>query len=272
MEINKSLAQALAILFLYSTAQPILSVSEMSKRLGYSQSKTYRFVRTLLRYGLLREHPEKPQYSLGFNALKLGLIAQQSISITTIAEPVIKELSSLTKETVHITAVNGTRSICLERIESEEPVRYSSLFRPGATLPLHCGAGGKVLMAYLPEREWDKIIEKEGLEQFTTNTITNARKLKSHLREIRKRGFAFSDAEVERDVRAVAAPIFDGSGKLVGSLSVAGPTYRIPKSKVKFLANTVIQFARRISSDLGHESPFVFREDNYRKKSDSLKS
>ena len=85
---------------------------------------------------------------------------------------------------------------------------------------MHCGASSKILMAYLPEEEWDTIIAKEGLKRCTPNTITQVKKLKDHLREIRQRGWAYSDQEVDRDVRAVAAPVFNGLGMLVAGLIV----------------------------------------------------
>ena len=55
MTINQSLAHGLEILLLYDTSHVVFTVSEISKKLGYSQSKDYRLVRTLIKYGLLQE-------------------------------------------------------------------------------------------------------------------------------------------------------------------------------------------------------------------------
>jgi IclR family KDG regulon transcriptional repressor len=200
MTINQSLAHGLNILLLFDTSAPLFPVSEISRRLGYSQSKTYRLVRTLIKYGFLKENPGTAQYVLGLNALKIGLLALQNLNLPAIARPFMKELAIITKETVLLTAINGTKGIVLERVESEEPIRYS-LFQSGASIPLHCGASSKILMAYLPEEDWDRIIEKEGLKRYTPSTITDGDKLKAHLREIRKKGYAFSDQEVDRDAK-----------------------------------------------------------------------
>ena len=251
MAINQSLAHGLNILLLYEASTPLFTVSEISKRLGYSQSKTYRLVRTLTQYDLLREENGTALYSLGLNALRLGLLAKGQFNLASLAKPFMKELSLRTKETVLLTAVNGTRGIVLERVESEEPIRYS-LFQPGATLPLHCGASSKILLTYLPEEDWDKVIAKEGLHRFTPTTITDKDQLKAHLREIRKKGYAFSDQEVDRDVRGVAAPIFNGLRELVAGLSVVGPAYRIKKKKIGSCGKLVIQYAQKISSQLGY--------------------
>ena len=251
MTINQSLAHGLDVLLLYDTSIGFFTVSEISKKLGYSQSKTYRLVRTFIKYGFLQEHNGTAQYSLGLNVLRLGILARQRFNISEIARPLMKELSLLTKETVLLTAVNGTKGIVLERVESEEPVRYS-IFQPGASIPLHAGASSKILMAYLPEEEWDRIIEKEGLKRYTPQTITKSNQLKVRLREIRRKGYAFSDQEVDRDVRAVAAPILNGVGELVAGLSVAGPVYRINKKQISSCAKLVMQYAQKISLNLGY--------------------
>jgi DNA-binding IclR family transcriptional regulator len=253
MSITQSLAHGLEILLLYDTATPLLSVAEISKRLKYSQSKTYRLVRTLMKYDLLREYNGTAQYSLGLNALRIGLLAQQQFNISAIARPYMKELSVLTKETVLLTAVNGTKGVVLDRVESEEPIRYS-LFQPGASIPLHAGASSKILMAYLAEEDWDRIIKKEGLKRYTPNTIVRSGALKTHLREICKKGIAFSDQEVDRDVRAVAAPILNGMRELVAGLSVAGPAYRINKKKINSCGELLIKYAKKVSSKVGYVS------------------
>jgi IclR family KDG regulon transcriptional repressor len=250
--INQSLVHGLSILLLFDAASPYLSVAEIARRLHYSQSRTYRLIRTLLQLNFLQEKPGAARYGLGLNALRLGLLAGRNLDVTSVARPFMRELALLAKETVLLTAVNGRRGICLERVESEEPVRYS-LFQPGAEIPLHCGASSTVLMAFLPEEEWDRIIEEEGLRRFTGHTITEAETLKARLREIRKRGYATSDEEADRDVRAVAAPVWNGAGELVAGLSIAGPVYRISKKRMATLRKWVVDYAEAVSGRLGHE-------------------
>lgn len=249
ISINQTLANGLEVLLLYDQTKPVFSVYEISRGLKFSQSKTYRLVRTLVKYNFLKEEHGTARYSLGLNALRIGLIAQQQFNIASIARPFMRELSILTRETVLLTALNGTKGIVLERIESEEPVRYS-MFQPGATIPLHAGASSKILMAYLPEKEWDRIIKTEGLKRYTANTIVNKQELKIHLRNIRNQGYAFSDQEVDKDVRAIAAPILNGRGELVAGLSIAGPSYRINKRKLILLRKIIKEFAEKISKNL----------------------
>jgi len=247
--INQSLAHGLELLLAFESKRPLLTVSEISKLLGFSQGKTYRLVRTLVKYQMVQESPGTSKYSLGLNALRLGFVAQQCISLGAIARPFMKELSLRTKEAVLLTVVNGTKGICTEAVESEEPVR-SSTYRPGEIIPLQAGASGKILMAYLSEEDWDRIIATEGLRRYTSNTITEVDQLKCHLQEIRRKGYAFSDREVHQDVRAVGAPILSSGGKLLAGLSMVAPTYRINKKKSRVLAHLVMEYAERIASQL----------------------
>lgn len=173
MTITQSVANGLGILFLYDSLSQFFTVSEISQKLRFSQSKTYRLVRTLSKYGFLQESPVAVQYSLGLNAFRLGFLAQQRYNISVIARLYMEELSPLTKETVLLTAVSGTKGIGLDRVENEEPIGLSS-FQPGANLCLHCGASRKVLMAYLPEEDWGRLVSREGLKRYTPCAITGA--------------------------------------------------------------------------------------------------
>lgn len=250
---NQSLSRGLEILLLFASSRPAYTVPEISAALRFSRSKTYRLIRALVHYGLLETENGSGRYSLGLNALRLGLIAQHKFNIGVLALPEMRELSLLTKETVLLTAVQGNKAVCLERVESGEPIRYS-LFTPGANLPLHAGASSKVLLAFRPESDWDAVIAAEGLARFTPRTITDRGTLIAELRRIRKRGYAFSDQEVDREVRAVAAPVLTARGDLLAGLTVAGPAYRITKKNAEVLGRLVRRFAERIARQVQGEA------------------
>jgi IclR family KDG regulon transcriptional repressor len=243
---NKTFDCGLQILKLFDAEKPSLTAAEISQRLGYSLSKSYRLIRTLVQFQMLEEKFGTAHYNLGMAFIRLGQLAQQNFQLPSVSRPVMEELSRLTNETVLLTAFDGTRGVCIERVESKEPIRYS-LYQPGGNLPLHAGASSKILMAYLPEQEWDRIIGF-GLKKYTDHTITDPERLKAHLREIRQRGYACSDQEVDRDVRAVAAPILRVSGELLAGLSVAGPGFRMTKRRVASLGKLVIEYAKKIES------------------------
>jgi IclR family acetate operon transcriptional repressor len=246
---NKTFTSGLQVLLLYDSETHSLTASEISKRLGYSISKTYRLIRTLVQFDLLKENRQTASYSLGRAIIRLGLLAQKNFQLPGVAQPFMKELSLLTKETVLLVGLEGSRGICLELVESAEPIRFS-LFQPGWALPIHAGAAPKAIMAHLPENEWDRIISM-GLKRYTPNTITDPEFLRADLRDIRRRGYAFSNQETELDVWAVAAPILTGTGEPLAALAVAGPAFRLNKREVPALGKLVVQYAQKIGYYFG---------------------
>lgn len=254
MEYTQSLAQGLEILLEYDASTSFLTAAEICKKKGYSLSKTYRIIRTLAKHGFLEEEKGMARYSLGLNALRLGLLAQKKFTLAVVAKPLMEELCAVSKESVVLTVVNGTKATCIASFESSEPI-HSSTFQAGESRYLHAGASSKILMAYIHETEWGRVIESEGLKRFTSRTITDAQALKEHLREIRKKGYAISYQEVYDDVGAVGAPILDENGNLIGGLSIVGPVYRLSKKKLSSLVGLAQDYARKISKRMGCVDP-----------------
>jgi len=121
----------------------------------------------------------------------------------------------------------------------------------GKILPLHCGAGGKVLLAFLPPPERRKIIEGKGLEQFTSNTIVDPLLLEKDLEKIRRDGYAVSKGEREEGAYSIVAPIFDQNGKIAASLSISGPIFRLSDLDLAKNAEAVKNAAKEITTNFG---------------------
>ena len=96
---------------------------------------------------------------------------------------------------------------------------------------------------------------KGPLESFTPKTITDTARLRANLRLSRNRGYALSQEEVYEGARGVAAPIFDGSGAVCGSLAISGPLHRFRNERLKKAALLVKKEADRLSDELGFQDP-----------------
>jgi DNA-binding IclR family transcriptional regulator len=118
---------------------------------------------------------------------------------------------------------------------------------------LHASAAGKALLAFLPTAAQDDLISRLVLTKHTRNTIDTPQALKSELARIRRQHFSLNDEEVEEGVRCVAAPIFDFRGRVIATLSIAGPIFRITRDRVPKLARIVTDAAQALSNELGYE-------------------
>ena len=181
---------------------------------------------------------------------KLGNIVSSQMKLTEIVLPYMKSLSSLSEETVILTALNGWEVICLEKVEPQKLIKLS--LERGRSFPLYAGASSKILLAYQNKSYIESFLKKVSLVGFTRNTITDPAQLRKELKTIRKQGYSFSDQEADLGARAIGAPIFDHRGKIVAGLSIAGPRDRInPKNRAK-LIRLLKETAQKISGDLGY--------------------
>ena len=107
-------------------------------------------------------------------------------------------------------------------------------------------------MAYLPHEKLASIIEEKGLAGYTNNTITDRKDLEIELEKIRRQGYAVDNIEHEKGVRCVAAPIKDYSGKVIASMSVSGPAFRIDEGNIPIIAAKVKECCDCISEEMGY--------------------
>ena len=140
----------------------------------------------------------------------------------------------------------------VEKLDSPEPLRIYS--RIGGTVPLYCTAVGKVLLAYMPAEEQERVLPQLDLKRLTANSVGNLQELKSELYRVRKNGFASDLEEHELHIRCVAAPIWDHTGSVQSSLSVTAPAFRMPVGRVRQLAPVIQAAGLKISAELGYQA------------------
>jgi IclR family transcriptional regulator, acetate operon repressor len=132
--------------------------------------------------------------------------------------------------TVHLALRSGDQATYIYKINADQPYQMAS--RVGMSIPLHCTAIGKCILAYLPPGELDDVVASAGLPARTPATITDRRRLDAELAYIRERGYAVDDEENEATVRCVAAPILDG-GRPLGGISVTTVTFMVSREQLE---------------------------------------
>jgi DNA-binding IclR family transcriptional regulator len=247
----QSVERAIAILNAFSPERPERGIGELSRELDLHKSTVSRLMKTLERGGLLARHPETERYRLGVGLIGLAEQVVSHLDLREVARPFLRRLAETCQETVNLAVLNGDRVVNLEQFVP--PARQvKNIGRVGRRTCLHCTAAGKVLLAHLSRQERDQILP-ESLERFTPHTITHRHKLEEELTQTHAQGYAVAREELEKGLNVVAAPIYDYSGQVSAAVSVAGPSYRLPGDLLPQLAALVVDTARRISEQLGHE-------------------
>jgi ABC-type glutathione transport system ATPase component len=181
----------------------------------------------------------------------LELKAENLLELIEFAPTVMEELRDACKEEVSLYVRRGNRKFCIQRVASIHELSMVAALREMS--PIHLGASGRVLMAYLSDEGRKRIIEQEGLERITPKTITNPKELEASLKEIRDRGYGISIEEKVPGSYAVAAPIFGADGQLAASLCIAGPLSRLSDEQQDLNIKSIISAARKLSLSLGFQ-------------------
>lgn len=210
----RSALRALELLECFTPARPELSMTDLARKTGLPPSTTARLVSTLESSGYLRK-TESGRYACAARLVSIALATLQGMSIYEVSLPHLTALRDATGETANL-AVPGQdgRPIYSRQVESTRSIRHKVWL--GETLPSEGTAMGDAMLGTLDED-----------------------------------GFAMRLGSIEPDVAAVAAPVRDGVGTIIGAFSITMPLYRANEDKMRRYGLLVVDHANQASTELG---------------------
>lgn len=248
----QSVAHALDLLEEFRGDVDELGVTELSRKLRLHKNNVFRLLATLESRGYIEQNPASENYRLGVKVLELGQNFIHHSGLLRQSESVLQDVVGKVNETAYIAVVRDDAVVYLRAVEANQTVRVVS--RVGHRLPVFATAVGKAQAAFWKPEELDPFLRRSTLREFTPNTITDEGALREELRETARRGYALDNEEYELGVRCVAAPVYDYTGRVRGSITVSGPSSRMSDKRVtKEIVPAVMEGARQISHQLGYE-------------------
>lgn len=238
------------ILDCFSKSRPQLSMTEISKMIELSTSTTHRLLGAMEQNGLLSRALDGKRYKLGHRLLHWAAIAQASTSIQLQARPLLEEIARVTRETAVLTMRDGNWAVCVDRVDSPNPLLLTMAL--GKRIPLHAGSSAKVLLAWQTQTEIEKVINEVGLPRLLNNTITELPRLLTDLEVIRNQGFAVSFEERDPGTAGLTVPVFDSRGKVVAGMGIVGPTLRLSAESIQSHLPALQAHAKRLSTLQGY--------------------
>ena len=246
-----ALQRGLRLLQLFSESARGLTAKQVAVSSRLPVSTVHRFLANLVSTGFLNCSGDGV-YHLGIACFSIGQAALGQLDIRRLSLPYLQELNQQTRETIHLTVRHGLSAVYVEKLDSPEPLRIHS--RIGAAVPLYCTAVGKVMLAYMPDEEREKILPQLGLKRLTPNTVRDRQELEGELYRVRKNGYACDLEEHELHIRCIAAPIWDHAGGVHASLSITAPMVRMSVTRLRQLAPTIQAAGLQISRELGYQA------------------
>ena len=232
-----------AVLGAFDTAHNAMTLSELSRRTGLPLTTVHRLTGELVRNGLL-ERDDDQRYRVGLRLWEIASTASRAVDLRNAALPVLQDLYAATRENVQLAVLDGVEAVYLERFSGPDSVH--AVTRAGSRLPVHATGVGLVLLAHAPVETQDEVLAAP-LTRFTRHTITDPRRLRRVLADVRRDGFVVSDRQIETVSASVGAPVRDRTGRVVAAVSLvvrAGPGD--PRRFVKAVLAAAAAISRRL--------------------------
>jgi DNA-binding IclR family transcriptional regulator len=247
---SQSLDRGLQIMLEVAAGKSTLN--ELAEALGVHKSTVLRLLRTLEDYRFVQRDGAH-HYRLGGKLFDLSTQALEQRDIRRIAAPFLTELNVKLGHTLHLATYEGGEAVYVDKYDSRHNVRMYS--RIGKTAGLHCTAVGKVLVAYLPDAERERVIGELDFVVRTENTIRDAAAYTAELEVVRRQGYALDRAENESFVTCIAAPVRDASGDVIAAVSISVPVMMLNGDSIVAMLPDLVETTTAISAACGWTGP-----------------
>jgi IclR family KDG regulon transcriptional repressor len=247
----QSVDRAFDILELLSREQHGLNLTEIGNRLDLHKSTVYRLLQALKQRGYI-EKTVQGSYRLGMEFIELSSLYLNNLELKTEAQPILRELSSLSGNTAFLATLQETDVVYIDKMETFNSLRKYSII--GRRAPLYCTALGKSMLTGKTDDQIRQLYGGLELKAFTDRTITCMDDLIADVETTRRRGWSLDDEEYEGGIRCIGAPVRDYRKEVIAAVSTSGYTSVITRERVEEVAAHVVKAARDISQRMGYRS------------------
>lgn len=241
--------KALHLMVLIGEHMPGVTLSELSRGSKYPTSTTYRLLRTLTSEGFVRYDEDTKRYSLGPTLYVLSQQASSQLDFHEITTPVLERLAHGTGEAVLLSVLDGDREMQIQSVRGTRTFQF--LGHPGLHAPLHCTALGKVLIAFSPPADRERLLDRLPLYPVGPRAITDRRAFKAEISLVRERGWGLADEENEEGVRSIAMPVLGADDAAIAAVATVAPVSRGPVTELERHLPLLEEATRQLSVLLG---------------------
>ena len=251
---SSNLPRGLATLELLAQHIDGLPLHAIAKFLDTSRSTAHRVLAELVSCGYVRQHAEFTPYRLTIKMATLGLTYLADTGATELVQPVLDKLASATGELARMSFVEGERLIWVARAQGARGgLRYDATSDPGEEVRLFCSSNGQAWLSCFSDEKALEIMLRQGFGEpgsFGPNAPRNIQAFLACLHEARSRGYAAVHDSYEVGISAMGAPVRHSvDQRVIGAVSMAGPTARLTPERMEELSPLVLAAAAELSAN-----------------------
>lgn len=229
-----SLEKSLAILEYLALSPDGAPLVQIATDLNQLRSGCHRTLHELIRFGYVRQLPQRGDYALTTKLASMGLSFLSRSGVVDIAQPVINRLAEATEELVRLAIVDGER---LTLVAKAQGARSGLKYDPdmGIDLRLSCSAAGHAWLMTLTEDAAIACVTRQGMgepQHHGPNAPTSIKALLAMLDEHRARGFSLIQDVYAPGMSSMAAPVARPKEPATGVIVIAGPSSRLTRERM----------------------------------------
>ena len=264
----RSVQIALDVLEAVAFSGEELGVTQLAERLDLTKGSVHRHLLTLVERGYLVQNPVNTRYAIGPKSRLLARLAPD-VDLLQLAEGSMRELRDQLGHSVVLSARTPRGALVLNTVQGTFAIEIG--VRPGSELSFHGSAQGKILLAFAPRPQQERVLSRP-LQSFTTHTLVDRRLVEEELVRAVKLGFASAPEEAMLGINSIAAPIFDEKDACVGAVALVGSIQFLPAQPDLASISALKATADQISRKLGHGRPETIREARLTRRRTALES
>jgi DNA-binding IclR family transcriptional regulator len=217
----QSVHKAFELLENLAESRDISSLAQLAEKVGLSRNKTFRLLSTLCETGLVERENITGSYRLGVSSVTLAQKLLTSSSVVNHAHPIMKELARKHDEAVYMTVIKDDKVLFVDMVDCDQQIKAASLV--GKSYPFFTTAAGKAMKALDSRDLLEKLFTRGGRKE----DLPDRESFESELNEIRTKGVAIDCGGLGEGVISVAVAVRDYAGKVVGAITMLGPSFRM---------------------------------------------
>ncbi len=198
--------------------------SDLIETLGLAKPTIHRLLQTAEAEGFLQRDLDGRSFGPGHRLRLLSVNTMSSEHLRTARLAILRSVAEQVGETCNLAIPDREGMIYLDRVETKWPLRIQ--LPVGTQVPFHCTASGKMYLSTLRQKTLDGFLSAGNLQPQTESSLTDPQSLRTEIQHIAQNGYSTDDEEFMSGMAALAVPVQDGQGRLVGTLSVHAPTQR----------------------------------------------
>jgi IclR family pca regulon transcriptional regulator len=235
----EGMAKGMAVLESFDTQRQRLNATLAAERAGITRAAARRHLLTLTHLGYLET--DGSYFWLAPKVLRFSGSYLATARLPRAIQPALNRLAAQTQESFSVAVLDGDEIVIIGRsgFEWKSSVDAKTAqarvlaygLHLGARLPAHATSTGRILLAAKTKSEvsaWLKAKTESGnLARLTLHTVTDVRKLKAMIEQVRANDYCVASEEHELGVHALAVPLRDMRGHTVAALNVVSSPQRL---------------------------------------------